>query len=207
VANGDGTKETLLHGLRQWPRNPSNWLSLGSIAIAAVTFLYVQFYPGSVTIYLPRLIAVSAPPGAAWRLLVNVSLFNEAPSTKVRVIENAPVSVRVDNAAARVKCQWIGTTELILTAEYRQRYGEPPPGNARFAGPDGPPTSGRYRSRSSAGSCRRGCSPSAVLEGFPSESVAPVPVEITMEVRQHPGRFGDLDSGRHRSGRTRGSTR
>jgi hypothetical protein len=128
----DGQNETLLHAVRQWLRNPSNWLSLGSIVISAATFLYVQFYPGQLTIYMPKRISVTAPTGAPWQFLVNTSLFNEAPSTKVKIVEDAALYVRVGETAVPVKCPWTGTTELLVTEEYAKRFGEVRPEFKKF---------------------------------------------------------------------------
>jgi hypothetical protein len=91
MANVDGTKETPLHGLLHWLRNPSNWLSLGSIVISVVTFLYVQFYPGSVTIYLPHVLAVSAPPALVLGAEYKQRYGKLRPGTERYVDQIAPV--------------------------------------------------------------------------------------------------------------------
>jgi hypothetical protein len=109
--------------LIRWLWNPTNWIAVGSLAVSAYTFFHVQFSHGTVVVYLPRKIAVNAPADRAWSFLVSASLLNDAPARKFKFIEDARLLVKIRGASDVLECQWAGTTELVPTGEYRQRYG------------------------------------------------------------------------------------
>jgi hypothetical protein len=107
----------------RWLWNPTNWIAVGSLAVSAYTFFSVQFSQGTVAIYLPRKIAVMAPAGRAWSFLVSASLLNDAPARKIKFVEDVQLLVTIGGVSGVLECRWAGTTELVPTGEYRQRFG------------------------------------------------------------------------------------
>lgn len=96
-------------------------LSLGSAVVSVATLLYVTLFPGSVSIYMPKQIAVQA---VKWQLAVNASLLNTAAQSNVKIIEGVSLKLALGAGSQTFDCSWLGTMELITTLDYGKRYKE-----------------------------------------------------------------------------------
>jgi hypothetical protein len=128
--------------LRSWFQEPSTWLSLSSLLVSGITFLYVNYYADTVTIYMPKQIAFSAPPGLPLEFVVGASLLNDAPPNNVKIVEDARLEVSITaggSAFEQLRCNWTETRDLIPTLDFERLYGKLNDKAKMFTDQFGPP--------------------------------------------------------------------
>ncbi len=97
--------------VRNWFKKPETWFSIFSLVVSLITFYYLQFYSGDISIYLSHDVSILYSPNSSMEFVIPAVLYNSgSPDTW------KPVDV------INVRAQGISDNETMFNWTDTQRF-------------------------------------------------------------------------------------